>query len=185
MVNFTLHKGNILIAEPAIYNDSSFSRAVILLTEHNNEGSVGFILNKPSNYTIQDLIPEIDSNHLVYNGGPVSADNLYFIHAIPHLIPNSIEIGNGLFWAGDFESVKLLLASNTISSNEIRFFLGYAGWDFKQLLQEIKTTSWKIKNNEYQNILAVSTNTFWRDELIKLGGEYQIWANSPKDPNLN
>ena len=185
MINTNLNKGKILIAEPAILNDSSFNRSVILLTEHNNEGSVGFILNKPSKYTIFDLIPEINSDHIVYNGGPVSKDNLYFIHSVPELIPNSIQIDHGIFWAGDFKWVKSLLINKTINPEQIRFFLGYTGWSPNQLLSEMKTTSWMIKNNDYHNILSVSTSTFWRNELIKSGGEYQIWANAPEDPNLN
>ena len=89
-------KGHLLIAEPSILGDVSFTRSVILLTEHNaTEGSIGFILNKPLNYTINDLIIDIDASFEIYNGGPVEQDNLYFIHTIPDLIPNSIEISKG------------------------------------------------------------------------------------------
>jgi len=185
MSNIKLNKGKILIAEPSILNDSSFNRTVILLTEHNLEGSVGFIINKPSNYTIVDLIPDIKSNHKVYNGGPVSEDNLYFIHRIPNLIPNSIAIGDGIYWAGDFQKVKELLEANTVNENDIRFFLGYSGWSNKQLNDEVKKTSWLIKENDYSNILSIVPDSFWRNEIIKAGGEYQIWANSPENPSLN
>ena len=185
MTETSLHKGKILIAEPSILNDSSFNRSVILLTEHNKEGSVGFILNKPSKYTIVDLIPEIESNHIVYNGGPVSVDNLYFIHSEPDLIPNSIQINEDIYWSGDFNVVKNLLIAKKIAKDKIRFFLGYTGWSAKQLVDELKTTSWMVKNNEYNNILSVKTNSFWRNELIKSGGEYQIWANAPENFNLN
>ena len=185
MIDLKLNKGKLLVAEPSILNDSSFNRSVILLTEHNDEGSVGFIINKPSKYTITDLIPEIKSNHRIYNGGPVSEDNLYFIHRIPNLIPNSIAIDDDIYWAGDFEKVQSLLESNTISENDIRFFLGYTGWSNKQLTDEIKETSWIVKKNDYKNISTVVANSFWRNELIKAGGEYQIWANAPEDPNMN
>lgn len=180
-----LDKGKLLIAEPSIFNDNSFNRSVILLTEHNNDGSIGFIVNKPSIHTIVDLIPEIKSTHVVYNGGPVSEDNLYFIHRIPHLIPNSIAIDEGIYWAGDFEAVRDLLHNNLISENDIRFFLGYTGWSNNQLNEEIKEVSWIVKDNSYKNILNVTPNSFWREELIKSGGEYKLWVNSPKDPNLN
>ena len=83
-------KGKLLIAEPSILNDDSFNRSIILLTEHNEQSSVGFILNKPLNYTIKDLIPEINCSFKIYQGGPVEQDNLYFIHKIPELIPDSI-----------------------------------------------------------------------------------------------
>ena len=77
-----LEKGKILIAEPSIIGDISFNRSIILLVEHGNNGSIGFILNKPMNLNISDLIPEIESNFKIYNGGPVQQDNLYFIHKI-------------------------------------------------------------------------------------------------------
>ncbi len=185
MSKVKLNKGKILIAEPTILNDISFNRSVILLTEHNTEGSVGFILNKPSGFLLSDLIPEINAKHIIYNGGPVSEDNLYFIHSIPELIPNSIKIDEDIYWAGEFDTLKTLLEKDIIDETKIRFFLGYTGWSVNQLQNEIKTTSWLIKNNDYDNILEVSTTSFWRNELIKIGGEYQIWANAPEDPNMN
>lgn len=116
-------KGRLLIAEPSILSDSSFNRSVILLSEHNEEGAIGFILNKPSKYTLQDLIPEIESDLIIYTGGPVSNENLYFVHRVPDLIPESIEITNGIFWGGDFEIVQELLQKNDLNKNDIRFFL--------------------------------------------------------------
>src|SRR5690554_7276175 len=73
-------KGHLLIAEPSIIGDVSFNRAVVLLAEYNESGSIGFILNKPLRYTLKDFVPEITSELPIYNGGPVEQDNLYFIH---------------------------------------------------------------------------------------------------------
>ena len=80
MLNIKPEKGNLLIAEPAILGDQSFNRAVILLAEYSDEGTVGFILNKPLPYKLPELLPEMDKPFKVYNGGPVEQDNLYFIH---------------------------------------------------------------------------------------------------------
>jgi putative transcriptional regulator len=65
-----IKKGQLLIAEPSIIGDISFNRSVILLADHNDEGSVGFIINKPLKYTINDLVPDIEANFKIYNGGP-------------------------------------------------------------------------------------------------------------------
>jgi putative transcriptional regulator len=97
MISEKLKKGQLLIAEPSIIGDISFNRSVILLADHNSEGSVGFILNPPLEYTINDLVPDIEANYSVFNGGPVEQDNLYFIHNVPDLITDSIEISNGIF----------------------------------------------------------------------------------------
>ncbi len=178
-------KGKLLIAEPSILSDSSFNRSVVLLTEHNDLGSVGFIFNKPSPYTINDLIPDIESSLNVYIGGPVSEDNLYFVHKVPELIPDSIEIGNGIYWGGDFETIQDLLKEDILSKHDIRFFLGYSGWSEQQLEEELQTTSWLIVENNFKNLFKINHNSFWKDELIKFGGIYQLWANAPIDPSLN
>jgi putative transcriptional regulator len=93
-------------------------------------------------YTINDLLPEINASFKIYNGGPVEQDNLYFIHNIPELIPNSIEISNGIYWGGDFESTKALINNGKINKNNIRFFLGYTGWEENQLQLEMISNSW-------------------------------------------
>jgi putative transcriptional regulator len=156
------------------------------LADHTNEGSVGFILNKPLKYTIKDLLPEIDAKFKIYNGGPVEQDNLYFIHNVPHLIPNSIEISSGIFWGGDFELTKELINNGLVNKKNIRFFLGYTGWDSEQLETEMQSNSWILTKNIYDNkILGKASVHFWKEKIIELGGEYLIWSNAPENPILN
>lgn len=186
MVDIKPKKGNLLIAEPALTGDVSFNRSVVLLAEHNEEGSVGFILNKPLDYDISDLVQEIIVPFPVFNGGPVEQDNLYFIHRVPHLISNSVEIADGIYWGGDFEKTIELVNANAIGENEIRFFLGYSGWASLQLDQELNSKSWIVVKNKYaSNIIEKSTVAFWKEKMIELGGEYLLWSNAPENPNLN
>ena len=186
MISEKLQKGQLLIAEPSIIGDLSFNRSVILLADHNEEGSVGFILNKPLKYTIKDLLPEIDASFKIYNGGPVEQDNLYFIHNVPHLIPNSIEISNGIFWGGDFELTKDLINKGLVKKKNIRFFLGYTGWDSEQLETEMQSSSWILTKNIYENkILGKASVHFWKEKILELGGDYLIWSNAPENPILN
>ncbi|NKI32056.1 YqgE/AlgH family protein [Croceivirga thetidis] len=179
-------KGKLLIAEPTLTGDVSFNRSVILLAEHNAEGSVGFILNKPLEYDISDLVSEIKVPLRVFNGGPVEQDNLYFIHKVPHLIKDSIEISDGIFWGGDFENIVELLNNGVINENDIRFFLGYSGWDTFQLDKELDSKSWVVVPNTYSSdLIQKSSSAFWKEEMMELGGEYLIWSNAPENPNLN
>ncbi|PQJ78754.1 YqgE/AlgH family protein [Polaribacter porphyrae] len=178
-------KGRLLIAEPSILNDSSFNRAIVLITEHTDNNSVGFILNRPLEYTINDLLPEIECDFTIYQGGPVEQDNLYFVHRVPDLIPDSIEVDSGIFWGGNFESLKLLLESKTIKANEIRFFLGYSGWGQDQLETELASSSWFISENDLKNIFSQNNETLWRNKILQKGGNYKIWANAPSNINLN
>lgn len=186
MVSAIPEKGKLLIAEPTLTGDVSFNRSVVLLAEHNEEGSVGFILNKPLEYDISDLVTEIDAPFKVFNGGPVEQDNLYFIHKVPHLIEGSIEISDGIYWGGDFEKTIQHINNKTITENDIRFFLGYSGWSSLQLDQELSSKSWVVVNNEYEsNIIQKSSIAFWKEKMVELGGDYLIWSNAPENPTLN
>lgn len=186
MVSLKPKKGKLLIAEPSITGDVSFNRSVVLLAEHNDEGSVGFILNKPLEYDISDLITEIKIPFKVFNGGPVEQDNLYFIHKVPELIEDSIEISDGIYWGGNFEKTIELINAETITENDIRFFLGYSGWDSLQLDQELSSKSWVVVKNEYQSsIIEKSASAFWKEKMVELGGDYLIWSNAPENPTLN
>ncbi len=186
MTSLKPNKGLLLIAEPSIIGDTSFNRSVILLAEYNQEGSVGFILNKPLSYQLRDLVPEVKSKLPVYNGGPVEQDNLYFIHCIPDMIPNSVEISNGIFWGGDFETILDLLNDNKLTTGQIQFFLGYSGWESNQLEHELQINSWIVAPNEYRDkIIGKSNSDSWKEKMIEFGGEYLLWSNAPENPNNN
>lgn len=178
-------KGKLLIAEPSILNDKEFNRSVIYLTEHSKDGCIGFILNKPTQFVFNDLIPEIECSFPIYSGGPVEQENLYFIHKVPNLIPNSIQIDDEFYWGGDFEILTDLLNEHLIVESDIRFFLGYSGWSVNQLNEELNESTWIIVKNKYPNLLNLKIDDIWKNQLMSFGGEYQIWANAPKNPALN
>lgn len=186
MITLQPKKGHLLVAEPSIIGDMSFNRSVILLADHTEQGSIGFILNKPLPYTLGDLITETDANIKVFNGGPVEQDNLYFIHKVPELIPDSIEISNGIYWGGNFEIVLGLLNSGQLVDSDIRFFLGYSGWEPSQLDRELHSSSWVVSENVYRNeLIKKSGDSFWKEKMIEFGGEYCIWSNAPENPSYN
>ncbi|HTO35851.1 MAG TPA: YqgE/AlgH family protein [Flavobacterium sp.] len=186
MILEKIQKGCLLVAELSILTDISFNRSVVLLADHNDEGSVGFILNKPLEYSINDLIPEIETSFTIYNGGPVEQDNLYYIHNLPEIIPNSIEISNGIYWGGDYEETKRNINSGVIKKDNIRFFLGYTGWDSNQLEDEITANTWVAVKNIYKDkLFKKSSASFWKKQIEKLGGEYLLWSNAPENPLYN
>ena len=178
--------GKLLYAEPTLNNDINFNRSVVLLVEENKLGTVGFILNKKTMYSTLDLVPELNQNFIIYNGGPVEKDNLYFIHNIPELINNSIKITDTIYWGGDFSSVVRLINEKKIDKSQIKFFLGYSGWNSNQLNEEIEEKAWIIENaNEIENLALNTKKNIWKSKLISLGGEYLIWSNSPENPQHN
>lgn len=186
MISLKPTKGMLLVAEPSIIGDESFTRSVILVADHTETGSIGFILNKELEFTLQDLLPEIAHDFKVYIGGPVEQDNLYFIHKVPELIPNSIEIANGIYWGGNFETVKALISKNLVTENEIKFFLGYSGWDPAQLSEELMANNWVVLDSEdREDIISSKSIGFWKEKMQELGGNYLLYSNAPDDPSYN
>ncbi len=177
--------GSLLVAEPFL-GDSNFDRTVILLTSHNDEGSVGFVLNKSLELSLNEIavdFPKLDTD--IYHGGPVQEDNLYFIHNKGSLIPGSIPITGDLFWGGDLEPLKELISTGLILPENIRFYLGYSGWGAGQLQHEIEEKSWLVLDFNQIDLFKDSHEDMWPKVLKAVGGTYPLWANSPADPNLN
>lgn len=182
--NMAPRQGRILISEPLL-NDSYFKRSVVLLTEHSENGSVGFVLNKPVDLQITDVIkdfPPFDTQ--LYVGGPVGKDTVHYIHTLGELIPNSVHVKDNIYWGGDFDSIKESIREGLIDPSQIRFFLGYSGWSPKQLEEEIENNAWLISEVESSRLMSPDDN-MWKRILNELGNRYKIWTNCPENPALN
>ncbi len=185
--SLSIQRGDQLISLPSAHNaDLIFSRSVILLTEHSQDGSVGFILNKPLDLTLSDLLPNVESAFTIYDGGPVQKNRIFYIHTRPELIPDSIHIVDDLYWGVDFEELSNILSLGILNKNDIRFFLGYSGWDCDQLKNEIEDNFWVTSNKlETKSIFYQSPKDLWKSSLAKLGKKYSLWLNAPENPNFN
>ncbi|MCC6286541.1 MAG: YqgE/AlgH family protein [Chitinophagaceae bacterium] len=180
-----LSAGILLIAEPFL-KDPNFMRTVVLLCDHQEEGSFGFVLNKQYNHTLDELIPELMGMKIpVFAGGPVQPDTLHFLHTYPELLPGSHEITDGVYWGGDFEMVKHLLIKDELDLKRIRFFVGYSGWGTNQLEEEMNSKSWLTAKAKKNIILHRAIGEIWKDSLRLLGDEYAMMINFPTDPQLN
>jgi putative transcriptional regulator len=185
---FNPAQGKLLLSEPFM-NDPNFKRTVVLLASHNEEGSVGFVLNRPMELKLGQVIEEFQDNFFpIWDGGPVQRDALFYVHTMGEEIPESNEIIKGLYWGGNFETVKALIKGNKISENEIRLFIGYSGWGAEQLQEEIKRNSWLVANATIELVMnagASSDAKLWQDVLKSMGKEYGIIANFPENPLWN
>ncbi len=182
-VNQEPTKGSLLLAEP-LMPDSHFQRAVVLLCEHNDDGSLGIIINRPMEMSLEDIAQDLCIEGQLFLGGPVDQDNLFFIHTFDE-IENSLPIKNGLYLGGNFNSIKALAMSGKINSSNCKFFSGYSGWGKFQLKQEIQKGSWVVADSSINDIFSISNGSLWTDTLKNLGGKYKILANYPTDPKLN
>jgi putative transcriptional regulator len=179
-----LQTGKILIAEP-FSRSEYFKKAIVLLTEHGPNGTVGFILNKFVSFRMHDLMynfPEFDVP--VSIGGPVRADSVHFLHTVGDMIPNNQHVIGNIYWGGDIEIAKILISEKLIQPNQIRFFMGYSGWDIGQLENEIQDEHWILSQTSEKNIMETGEN-IWEDVLSNWGEKYRFWKNVPIDPIYN
>ena len=143
-------KGRLLVSKPFL-DDPYFKRTVILLCDHNEEGSFGFVLNKYVDLDLSDIklnIPGVGDKLAI--GGPVENKNVYYLHQYGNEMPDSIHVIDDLYMGGSFEDLKVLMASPEFNPNKVRFFIGYSGWTVDQLLEELKPG----QHNGLHNALA-------------------------------
>lgn len=177
--------GSLLISEP-FQPEHIFNRSVIMLCEHNEEGSFGVVLNKPSTYKVKDVMKEMPKvNFPVYIGGPVEVERIFFIHDQGELIPNSIKINEHYYWGGDLDIITNMIANKQLKHENIRFFIGYSGWESEQLTQELTYNSWVVLNKKINDLFSFKPESLWKRCVNNLGKDYAFWTKLPKDPILN
>lgn len=181
-----IKKGSALIAEPFML-EHTFKRGVILICEHNEEeGTVGFVLNKKTDFIVHELIenfPEFEAS--VYMGGPVAPETLHYIHNVGELLEGSVEISRGIYWGGHFDKLKFLIESELIKPKNIRFFLGYSGWDVGQLSEEINTGSWIVDEIHANYIFKEDPSKMWKQILVNKGNTYSVIAQIKDSIRVN
>ncbi len=178
-------KGKLLISEPFL-QDTYFKRSIILLTEHNEDGSAGFVLNKPTRLGVNEVLedfPKIDSDISI--GGPVANNTIHFCHTLGDVIPKSVKVTGDIYWGGDFDTLKDLIRAGVIDNKQVRFFIGYSGWSPHQLEGEIKENSWIVADILSSAIIHNADKDSWRELLSRLGRKYKVWASYPENPVMN
>jgi putative transcriptional regulator len=177
-------QGRIIISEPFLPGHY-FNRSTVLLVEYSMKGAVGFILNKPIDYPVKDVFKDFpDFEADIFIGGPVSNDQLFFIHTLGDKIHGSVRVKENLYWGGDFDHLKSIIRAGLVDHDQIRFFLGYSGWGEGQLDNEIAEHSWLVEEAAVESIMESDEN-FWVESVSKIGGHYELWQYFPVDPSLN
>ena len=149
--------GNILISEPFL-DDPNFKRSVVLIADHTpKEGTVGFVLNRKLEIRISDLIEDLQGfNADVFEGGPVGADT-------------------------SLDDLFFLIKSKFLKEDEVRFFLGYSGWDQGQLIEEFKQNTWIQSEMDPNFIFNPTIQDLWKLTLDLKGGHYSALAEIQLD----
>ena len=178
-------KGRLLISEPFM-DDFYFGRSVILLISHDSDGSFGLIMNKPVPEKFNDIIadfPPFDAH--VFIGGPVQPDNMFILHTLGDRVEGSVEIIEGLYWGGDLEAIREQILLGTVNPDEVRFFMGYSGWESEQLNNELERNAWVVTKTTTSKLLQTKHNRMWSQFVSQLGTEYELWNRFPVNPEMN
>lgn len=180
-----IESGTLLISDPFL-KDPNFLRSVVLICDHHSEGTVGFILNKKHNNNFSDFIDGMEHiNFPVYYGGPVQLDSMHFIHSKPNLIEGGLPLIDDIFWGGDFSQALTAITDGLITTNDLRFYIGYSGWSEGQLDAEIDQKTWILHQANKNFIFNLNAEMLWKEVLKDMGGEFKTLINYPLDPQLN
>ena len=180
-----IKSGTVLLAEPFMM-DANFKRTAVLLVDHGNEGSIGFILNREVEMRVDELVedfPEFGGN--LYFGGPVGTDTIHYLHSKGDLLEGSDEISPGVFWGGDYEQLKFLVRQELIKPHDIRFFVGYSGWSENQLEEELGIGSWVTAPMFANYLFKSKPGNLWKQVMDNKGSTFSVIAGMEDGPSYN
>jgi putative transcriptional regulator len=174
-------RGSLLIATPQLL-DPNFRRTVVLIAEHNDEGAMGVILNRPSGMTVADAAPDLEemvgAGTPIFAGGPVQPTSGVVLAQV-------VEVGDPIF--DDVILVPGLgeLADVVDGADRVRVFAGYAGWGAGQLESEIARDDWFTEPAQAADVFSDDPEGLWAGVLERKGGQFALVARMPDDPSLN
>lgn len=158
-----LQTGNIIISTASL-DGTNFEKVAIVITEHNEKGTIGYVFNKffPRNFNeLEEFRHSIPVQ--LYEGGPVQTDMLYFMHRRSDLVEEGELVARNVYMGGEFKKAVQLLNNGQLSVDDVRLFIGYCGWDVNELEAEIIEGSWQLTEATVDLVFSASTESIWND----------------------
>lgn len=204
MIEFNLDKrtdlapavGRLLIAEPFM-PDGRFFRTVILIANHDEDGTLGFILNQKPDYcpnilnadTNEPLFSKESLAHHLSIGGPISEHDFFVLHDQPsllggHKMTNELYLGLSKYNQTDQEFLDEYIQHKQPDAL-YKLFLGSSGWSVGQLEEELEAGSWFVAEYNKELIFSTDFETMWKRGIYSLGEEFSYFASLPLHPQLN
>ncbi len=181
-------KGSLLIANPVL-PDPNFSRTVVLLCDHSDQGSFGLVINRSTELKATDLFSGIDIlrsyNEKVYVGGPVSQSMVFYLYRSSRDVVDLDKVCSGVYLGSNLDVLESLYLDIENPEENIRFYLGYSGWSSGQLDREMEQNSWLIQSANEQFIFLDSEKMIWPNAVNSLGDKYQYLTKAPVNPQWN
>jgi len=141
-------KAGTFLNSTSLLDDTFFEKTEVFITEYNEKGAMGFVVNKPFPRTFNELEEFKKSIPFpLYDGGPVDREHLFFVHQRPDLIKGGVPIAGNTCFGGDFKEAVRHINKGTITEKDIRLFIGYCGWDYLELEEEVEEGSWLIQQD--------------------------------------
>ncbi len=181
-----IQKGTFLIATPDIDN-GFFFRGVILVCEHNTNGSFGLLVNKSLDLELPEEI--ININHLVNSrigiraGGPVQTNQMMLLHSSDQIEQQTLKISDGIYLGGDLQFLQEAIVDQ--NGPHVYLCFGYAGWGTGQLEREFLDGHWFLHPATPQHLFHTPADKLWQTLLREMGGKYATLSMIPEDLSLN
>ncbi len=154
----TIQPGTIIISASAL-QDPNFEKAVIVITEYNEKGALGFVVNKLFARRLNELVEFKNAAPFpLFAGGPVDTENLFVLHRRADLVTGNKYLFGNIYMGGDFQQIVHCINNGTLTNNDIKLFIGYCVWDAGELEAEIEEGSWIVKGTDEQIIFSNDNN---------------------------
>jgi putative transcriptional regulator len=176
--------GQLLLASPAL-QDPNFTRTVVLVSLHSDEGAMGLVLNRPSSVTVSDAVPQLEQAvsdaERVYVGGPVQPTSVVFLAEFLDPSPAGLLVLGRIGFPAPDAGIEELIEATARG----RVFAGYAGWGEGQLDAEIEQGDWIAHAALPEDVFTDVPEELWSAVLTRKGGSYALIARMPPDPSVN
>jgi len=179
--------GSFLIANPVL-PDPNFSRTVILLCNHDDQGSFGLVINRKSELKVPEIFADADTPDFfgkdVFIGGPVTQSQVFFLCQLPEPFPGLEQVCEGVHLGMSQEVLEDVLENPDNPIEDIRFYMGYSGWGSGQLAGEMHRRSW-LTCDATNEMVFQNPDNVWANAVRSKGKEYEYLLNAPVDPRCN
>jgi putative transcriptional regulator len=177
-------RGQLLIAGPALL-DPSFWRTVVLVAEHSDDGALGLVLNRPSETTVGEAVPQleglVDPDAQLFIGGPVQPSAVIVLAEFEDAADAALIAFDDVGVLGTGLSADELAAG----VRSARAFVGHAGWGPGQLDSELERGDWILEPARREDAFSEAPRDLWSEVLMRKGGSYALIARMPPDPSVN
>lgn len=178
------YKGSLLLATPSAGSDV-FSRAVVYILEHNDEGAFGLILNKKNEEACAAVRRMFQIDIDIYHGGPVMQENLFFILKGEPVTENKVDLDEAYYFTEDLKAVADAYLSGALSEDSFKAFSGYSGWGPGQLNDEIENELWIPTDKIFLDYTLPGDSGLWKLIMENIGGQHILFANTPENIQYN